>query len=229
MKPDSKASMQAKIHSRNAVAFATPLRKFSVHMLATVALTSIASMNLSSCAGSDLGKDLSISAAPSDSYIVSSNASSCVDLYSASTITAQSVTPPRLYYPNFKLQWRGTTPLTVSVIRVTVIGNNTKALSPSVTTLSSNEVSVLLGQVNGVIPPGITINSNESTNRGIFPACGLNIGGLAITDSSPPSIPASSISSFTARVMIEVIGTYQSSDLTYHPVKQSWIGSARYN
>ncbi len=227
MKPDSKASIQDTSKNQDGVAVPTPLRLFSIQMLATLALVSIAAMNLSSCAGSDLGKDLSISAAPSDAYIVSSSSSSCVDLYIGGI--TQSVAAPRLYYPNFKLQWRGTTPLIISVIRVTVIANNPKALSPFVTTLSGDEVAALVGHLNGIIPPGLTINSNDTTNRGVFPACGFNVGGLAVTQTTTPSIPASSISNFSARVMIEVSGTYQAADLTYHPVRQSWIGSAEYN
>ena len=227
MKPDIFVSIQNINRNKNSVVVSSPLRLFSVQMLATIVLFSIAALNLLSCAGSDLGKDLSISASPSNAYIVSSSSSSCVDLYIGGI--TQSVAAPRLYYPNFELQWRGTTPLTISVIRVTVIANNPRALSPFVTTLSGDEVAALLGHLNGVIPPGLTINSNDTTNRGVFPACGFNIGGLSVTQTSTPSIPASSISNFSARVMIEVSGTYQSADLTYHPVRQSWIGSAEYN
>lgn len=239
MKPDIFVSIQNINRNKNSVVVSSPLRLFSVQMLATIVLVSIAALNLSSCAGSDLGKDLSISASPSDEYIVSSNSSSCVDLYNFSLaqkntsstsppVLAQSVTGPRLFYPNFTLQWRGATNLTIVAIRVTAIGNNTNALSPSVTTLSNDEVTALLGQINGVIAPGLTINSNDTKNRGVFPVCGFNVGGLSVTQTSTPSIPANSQANFSARVMIEVIGTYQSADLTYHPVKQSWIGSAQY-
>ena len=213
--------------------------RFSKVSFVTCGAVLLAAANLSSCSGTDLGKDLSIDAEPSTAYIVASDAPSCSDYYnqylstqsSASTTTtlSTSVTGPRLYFPNFKLQWRGTDPLTVAVMRVTVVANGTTALSPFQVDLDIDEISALLGNLNGLIPAGVTINSNNAKNRGIYPACGLNVGGISVTDVSTPTIPASGISDFTARVMIEVIGTYQSaSDGTYHPVKQTWYGSATY-
>lgn len=205
----------------------------------TTTLAAFGFLSLSSCAlPKDPGATIGVSVTPDNAYIVPGKGVSCVAQAEAQTsgeTATADVEGERVTFSRFALQWRSGDRLNIAQIRARIY-------SPGITgadttdgfeiVISEDEAAALLGRKNlnidyanpYVADRTLTLDSMDSakTSNGYAP-CGLQLGGL---------VSVKTMTSYTARIKIEVIGfgttcdtknatTGACEDGTQYPVRQS--------
>lgn len=199
------------------------------------ALAAVAVLGSSSCGKKeDLGVNLGISLSPSEVYIQGGPGASCTDRAQAkntgSTLQT-SIGEYRVQFSNFKLEWRGTDPLTIWDIEVRIDGSGLGTSYKS--SLSAEEIEALLASSGSVVAAApdpkngvytnIVSNDATATARGAtgdFAPCGFAIGGIPITESTP---------SFSGTITVLVRGYSESTSGEQTPVEQKTTGKIRYS
>jgi hypothetical protein len=205
----------------------------------TTALLILGCYPLTSC-GNDDGSDL-VDINVTTGIILDTDAQSCVDLSTATDPTlppVRSLTAPNLSIRRIQVDWKPTNlDLYVGLIRVTLKSPKISGGKFS-SDLSGTEIEALLGAQGSILTsaadadhPHSYVSTNLAAVKGhpagvgatnFLQPCGLGIGGVALVDPT-------SLSTFTAQVQIQLIGTaYNADQSTQKTVIKSIYTTAKF-